>query len=302
VGALLDVLVLNGRGVVKALIPAMVLVLMFANRAVVAGQADASQETVVSERLDGPGWIWVNARTQPGSPLDFRVWAYDRGPPFAHGSMFGATAGTYKEQIRVATNDSEFRENTGFLMAPWPDGLVSRYQVGNAVTWIQALVWVAGNVSSWSYEIRGHGLEIGELATGNSSFLYLSHDFEAPLAIEAYVGVGARVQLDAVKEIRFEGFSVGGYVVNSAHSFVGLRDLGFREPTTELKWTNSTGIVRECPCLWYPPSDDIPQGYRGGESGLHRFEFSTISAGESQIDEIWLTGVDFGGFRSSLWE
>ena len=299
-GALPEVLVLNGRNLERALAPAMVLSLLFVNRAVIAGHADDSKElTIVSERLAGPGWIWVTARTPVGSTFEFSVWAYGHGPPFAHGSRFIVTGGTYKEQIRIATENHEFRENTEVLTAPWPDGFVSGYKTGGG-GWNQALVWVAGNVSSWRYEIRGHGLEIGELATGNSSFLYLSHDFEAPLAIEAYVGAGARVQPDAVKELRFEGLSAGGYLVKSLHSFVGLRDLGFGEPTTELKWTDSKGVVRACPCVWYPAWEGGPVSPRA-EPGLHRFEFSTISAGESQIDEIWITGLDFGGFRSALW-
>jgi len=297
-------------------IPLVVVILVMAQGTVLiatakhsSADAEESSSLLDSGHFIGPGWLWIAFWVPHGGSADLRVFGHDMGPPFATGSQsttFHSVGGggRWKEQVRIATDDREIEREFKIVSTGWGDRLIGGTSVRGGPGTVHQLVWIAGNVSGWHYELTGNdGVRVEELATGNSSFLFQSEDFASPFAAEIYFGgPGARAQVHGVKAIELVGSSAGAYLALSPARVLGAdaatQAVGqpWEDPNIRLEWTDPTAVKSECPCTWSPFGS-----MRRAESGPHRFDFSGFSAGDYQNDEIILTGVDFAGFRSPLW-
>lgn len=292
--------------VLSAMIPKrlVVVALLLLASVPLSAQAVRQGETVVlaSGTVVGPGWFWVYI--QPGSraPLSIELAAYDVGPPAA-GGRFARTIhgiGTVFHQEGVSVRSGIWSSDLNAVQL-----LNSRFPVMNlgGIEYSvfdrehRELVWTAGDVSSWSFEIRGApDVKIVELATGNSTFLLTSEDFDTSLAVEAHAhALGLRYQGPSSKEWVFTGRWAGGFnEISLLKSLSG-------NPSTTLSWRPS-GETVACPCHWGPFSaPNYPTMKPMGQPGLHAFEVSTASVGLSS-DEVYFTGVDFGSFVSQTWK
>jgi len=263
-------------------------------------RAEASEMEIVlaSGAIEGPGWFWVSLRE--GSPgwLRGELYAYDVGSPTVAAHLtdiaFGAGHTFYKEGVRAEWGASSFQGGDLDLLDPSFNRMpIGGFQNGPHWGTFQSLLWVAGNVSHWTYEIRGPGdVELVELETGDSVFLYLSHDFRGDVQVEAHTPVaGARFHGPSSLDHLFAGRWAGVFKA------VSVVDNEFSSnAATKLHWTRPEGSRVNCVCVWTPFKNAFPLA----EPGLHRFEMSSASVGLNS-DEVFFTGVDFGNFTSASW-
>jgi hypothetical protein len=261
--------------------------------------SSAPATLVASGSGEGPGWIYLEVRDRTPGPFSFEFWAHDIRPPAAWGSQdwwMDAHAQTEKSHVQLSTDSEEavLVETAPLAHGPRRALVVSVWSSGLGYPGFRALSWIAGTTTGWSFELRGDlDMEILELRTGNTSFLYTGKDFPSKLHAEAYVArPGARVQLEAALDVNFTGRWAGSYLVTSLPRFVGVQ-----EPATWLNWTAPSGETEACRCDWAQHYDTVTRG----PPGLNRFEFTSITAGDSINDEIYFTGVDFGDYVSRSW-
>lgn len=257
-------------------------------------------DPVVLEHREGhgPGWVWIVFKANPPGSFELSFEAHGVSAPAAFGAQDAISfisVNPQRSRLRAEYDETQWARvdltpATAVTMeAPsYTKGPVSSRP-------FSFLGWIAGNTTGWSMKLAGSShIEVLELASGNTSFLLTSADFPSQLALEAFAErPGGRVHLNASLEKAFAGAWVGTFDSRSA-----IRTLGADEPTTTLVWSPPEGEPQECPCTFFPPSW---HGFPHGPPGSNRFAFDSISAGDSTNDEIYLTGVDFGAFRSVLW-
>jgi len=261
--------------------------------------SSAPATLVASGTGDGPGWIYLEVRDRTPGPFSFEFWAHDVQPPAAWGSQnwfMGTHAQTEKSVVHASAEGvgGVTVEAAPLAHGPSSSPIVSLWSSILGREGFRGLTWISGATTGWSFELRGNpDMEILELRTGNTSFLYTGKDFPSKLHAEAYVArPGARAQLDAALEVDFTGRWAGSYLVTSLPRFVGVP-----EPATWLNWTAPGGETKECRCDWAQHYDTVTRG----PPGLNRFAFTSITAGDSLNDEIYFTGVDFGDYVSRSW-
>ena len=246
----------------------------------------------------GPGWVWIVFKASPPGSFELSFEAHNVSAPAAFGAQSVVSfihANPQRSRLRAEFDESQLArvELTSVTAGAVDAPSYIKGPIGSRP--FAFLGWIAGNTTGWSLELAGSShIEVLELATGSTSFLFTNADFPSQLAFEAYVErPGGRVQKNASLDRSFTGAWVGTFDSRSV-----VKTLGFNEPATSLVWSPPEGEPKECPCTFFPPSW---HGFPHGARGTNRFSFNSVSAGDSMDDEIYLTGVDFGSFRSVLW-